>query len=123
MANSLGFVLLGWRNAWRKIVAGDLQLIREVDGGGSSHLSQNSTISHFGLGTQTTIDSLIVIWIGGEQQLLTNLTANQLFTIKQVPKEKQPILFYSLCLLGIILISAIIFKLFRNGELVSESRD
>ena len=74
-----------------KIVAGDQQLIREVDGGGSSHLSQNSTISHFGLGAQTTIDSLIVTWIGGEQQLLTNLSANQLLTIQQVPREKQPL--------------------------------
>ncbi len=59
------------------------QMIREIDGGGSSHLSQNSTIAHFGLGDVTTVDSVLVTWAGGKQQLLTNQPVNQLLVIEE----------------------------------------
>lgn len=65
------------------LIAGDLRMIREIDGGGSSHLSQNSTIAHFGLGTLTTIDSVVVTWTGGKKQVLTNQSVNQTMKIQE----------------------------------------
>ena len=70
-----------------KIVTGDTRMIREVDGGGSSHLSQNSTIAHFGLGNASVVDSVIVTWIGGKQQILTDQAVNTTLTITEV-KER-----------------------------------
>ncbi|MDH4091582.1 MAG: ASPIC/UnbV domain-containing protein [Cyclobacteriaceae bacterium] len=58
-------------------------MIREIDGG-SSHLSQNSTIAHFGLGTATSVDAVILKWIGGKEQVLTNQKVNTLLTITEV---------------------------------------
>ena len=46
---------------------------------------------HFGLGSETTIDSLIVIWPDGGKQKLTDVTAN---TLKKITKDdglKKPI--------------------------------
>lgn len=57
-------------------------LIREIDGG-SSHLSQNSTIAHFGLGDAELVESVTVKWIGGKTQELTNVEANQQITIRE----------------------------------------
>ena len=56
--------------------------IREVDGG-SSYQSQNSSIVHFGLGESTVIDSLEVVWLGGETQTLYNVAANQMIHVKE----------------------------------------
>jgi len=66
-----------------KVIAGELQMIREIDGGGSSHLSQNTTIAHFGLGQAISIDSVIVTWTGGKRQILTNQPINQLIVIEE----------------------------------------
>ncbi|MFT5167040.1 MAG: hypothetical protein ACI8P3_002277 [Saprospiraceae bacterium] len=83
-----------------KIVSGETQMIREIDGGGSSHLSQNSTIAHFGIGAATTVDSLIVIWTGGKKQVLVNQAANQLILIKETGNQKKSTFpFYLKCLL------------------------
>lgn len=70
-----------------QVVAGGHRMIREIDGGASSHISQNSTIAHFGLGTATQIDSVIVTWVGGKQQVLTKQKPNQLLIITEVPDE------------------------------------
>lgn len=79
---------------------GGNRLLREVDGGGSSHLSQNSTIVHFGLGEADLVDSLVVRWSGGEEQLLTEVRANQLLVIEEAERSSS----YSPWLLaGIIL--------------------
>jgi hypothetical protein len=51
------------------LVSGSLHMIREIDGGNSSHLSQNSKIVHFGLGSMNTVDSLIVIWKKDKRQI------------------------------------------------------
>ncbi len=64
-----------------EIVLGETRMIREIDGGGSSHLSQNSTIAHFGVGNAKKIDSVIVKWIGGSQQVLVDQAANQLLEL------------------------------------------
>ncbi|MFS4446420.1 CRTAC1 family protein [Maribacter sp. 2307UL18-2] len=66
-----------------EVVANGIRMIREIDGGGSSHLSQNSIIAHFGLGQASTIDSLKVIWPGGHLQLLTDQPINTLLTITE----------------------------------------
>ncbi len=72
-----------------RLVIGDQQMIREVDGGGSSHLSQNSTIVHFGLGELELVDSIIVKWTGGKEQILINQTVNQLIRIKEVGEKRK----------------------------------
>ena len=72
-----------------ELIVGGIKMIREVDGGASSHLSQNSVISHFGLGNATEIDTLRVYWTGGEIQELYHLKINELLTIEERFKEKK----------------------------------
>ncbi len=50
--------------------------LREV-GGGSSHSSQNSSIQHVGLGTISSIDSVVIKWPGGRIQRACNVPINQ----------------------------------------------
>ena len=70
-----------------EVVAGSKRMMREIDGGGSSHISQNSTIAHFGLGTATVIDSIIITWTGGRRQILTQQKINQFITITESPNS------------------------------------
>lgn len=70
------------------MVAGK-KLIREIDGGGSSHLSQNSTIAHFGLGAVDNVEEVVVIWTGGNRQVVKNVKANQVLNIKELPAQKK----------------------------------
>lgn len=63
------------------IVDGTL-LMKEIYAG-SSHLSSNSTIAHFGLGTQSEIETLTVKWPGGHTQVLTNVAVNQHIKIQE----------------------------------------
>ncbi len=58
------------------ISVGGEKWLHEVNGG-SSHMSQHSSIAHFGMGAATTVDSLWVIWPTGNVQLLTQITADQ----------------------------------------------
>jgi hypothetical protein len=58
------------------VVAGGRRWLRQIDGG-SSYLSHSSTVAHFGLGTLTQADSVIVRWPGGGQDVVTAVTANQ----------------------------------------------
>jgi len=89
--------------------------IREIDGGGSSHLSQNSVISHFGLGTNTKVDSVIVNWTGGNTQILTNVEVNQQLEIKEINKPKKETS-YLLYLLGASLLIAVLFLLIKKKK-------
>ena len=66
-----------------RLVCGELNMIREVDGG-SSHASQNSSIIHFGLGENKIIDSLIVTWPGGKKQNITQILPNQVIEIEEL---------------------------------------
>lgn len=70
-----------------EVVADGKKMIREIDGGGSSHLSQNSTIAHFGLGNAKQIEKITVIWTGGKQQVLINQQVNTLIEITEIPNE------------------------------------
>jgi hypothetical protein len=63
-----------------RVVANGRSWIREI-GGGSSYLSQNSSIAHFGLGSNLLIDSIIVSWPSGYTQIETNINSNQVVTI------------------------------------------
>ncbi len=65
-----------------EVVVNGEKLIREIDGG-SSHESQNSTVAHFGLAHSTQVDSVTVKWVGGHQQSLTQVQANQHIHIKE----------------------------------------
>ncbi len=45
--------------------------------------SSVSPILHFGLGDNSVIDSLRIVWLSGRQQLLRNVSANQLLTLQE----------------------------------------
>ncbi len=70
-----------------EIVVNGQHQIREIDGGGSSHLSQNARYAHFGIGNATKIDQIIVHWTGGGKQILTNqpvnLPINQIIVVEE----------------------------------------
>ncbi|HMP31526.1 MAG TPA: ASPIC/UnbV domain-containing protein, partial [Saprospiraceae bacterium] len=74
-ANGLGATVL--------VYANNTTMMREVDGGGSSHLSQNSMVLHFGLDNQSTIDSIVVKWIGASSQKVLNVKSNQILEVVQ----------------------------------------
>jgi hypothetical protein len=93
------------------VVANGERMIREIDGGGSSHLSQNSTIAHFGLGDATLVDSIIVNWSGGNEQLLLNQSINKFVEITETLKPKSNFIYI---ILGVI--TAIILILFFSRK-------
>jgi enediyne biosynthesis protein E4 len=93
-----------------KITAGNLHLIRTIDGG-SGHLSQNSSVAHFGLGKNTVVDSVIVNWIGGGTQVLVAQHANTVLNIIQNKEAKRKNLktwlisaFTTIAIFGLLLI-------------------
>ncbi|MFT4155979.1 VCBS repeat-containing protein [Parafilimonas sp.] len=45
--------------------------------------SSVSPVLHFGLGADTTVDSLRIVWQSGKQQVLTNIRYNQAITINE----------------------------------------
>ncbi len=47
------------------------------------YLSTMENVAHFGLGNATQVDSLHILWPDGTSQLLLNVQANQLITLKQ----------------------------------------
>jgi len=86
------------------------KMIREIDGGGSSHISQNSTLTHFGLGNATKIDRITVYWTGGNKQTVSDVDANQLLTIEEIPEKKSgQFILYGL--IGLVLIILVFFLL------------
>ena len=71
-----------------KIVSDGNNLMREVDGG-SSHISQNTSILHFGLGDLNKIDSLVVTWPGGKKQILTEIPINEYIKIDEIESKEE----------------------------------
>ncbi|HNP20007.1 MAG TPA: FG-GAP-like repeat-containing protein [Fulvivirga sp.] len=57
----------------------------------SSHCSQNSSIIHFGLGKNTVIDSVIIVWSGGKKETIKDLEVDQTYYILE-GEEKGKIL-------------------------------
>lgn len=99
-----------------QIVVGNTQMLREIDGGGSSHLSQNSTIAHFGLGNATSVDSIIVTWPGNKKHVLVNQEVNRLITITETKgKTKFGMWLYGVAL-GIIALIFTVVYLKRRGN-------
>ena len=97
-----------------EVEAGGKKMIREIDGGGSSHISQNSVIAHFGLGNAAKIDKITVYWTGGNKQTISGSAINQLITITEIPQKKS-IHFYIYLLIGVVCI-ALIFILLKKGK-------
>jgi enediyne biosynthesis protein E4 len=58
-----------------EIVAGGLHQVQEILSG-SSHMSQNASTAHFGLGSAALVDSILVTWPNGSQQLWTGISAD-----------------------------------------------
>jgi hypothetical protein len=85
-----------------EIVVGGKHYIREIDGGGSSHLSQNATFAHFGLGNATQVDEIIVHWTGGYKQVLKNQKANQLVVITE--EEHVDPLVWTKLIIGVVVV-------------------
>jgi hypothetical protein len=90
------------------LISNGKKMIREIDGGGSSHLSQNSVISHFGLGTTKLIDSVIIDWTGGKKQILTQITSNQLLTVIEKESEIDFTVFLLTALLLLLILATIV---------------
>lgn len=58
------------------------KLIQEVHGQGS-HASQHSLVLHFGLGSNTSISEMKVIWTATDTQTFTDLSVNRRYDITQ----------------------------------------
>ena len=52
--------------------------------GGSGYLSQNDPRLHFGLGNARTIEKIEIDWPSGKNQVLENIDAGQILTIKEL---------------------------------------
>ncbi len=97
-----------------EVIIGETHMIREIDGGGSSHLSQNSTIAHFGIGKAQKIDSVIVTWLGGKKQILINQPVNTLLKIKETEQKSKGLFYLSLVFLSLLMFFIMIRKFFGN---------
>ena len=69
-------------NARAVLVAGGRSQVRELRSG-STYQSQNALELHFGVGENTRIDSLEILWLGGKKTQMTNVLADQTLTIKE----------------------------------------
>lgn len=100
-----------------EIEAGGKKMIREIDGGASSHLSQNSVIAHFGLGTTSMIDKITVYWTGGNKQVINAIKANQVITITELPQKRRgSALFYFLGGFTLVAMSILLVKMSRSRQ-------
>ncbi len=97
-----------------EIIINGKHQIREIDGGGSSHLSQNTSIVHFGLGNNQKIDEIIVHWAGGFKQILKNQSVNQLLIIEEEKHFNYWNMWEWLVVIPLILISLILIMIYKN---------
>jgi hypothetical protein len=65
-----------------RATTGNQSQIREVRAG-SSYLGQNDPRQHFGLGAHTRVDRLEVRWPSGRTDVVENVGANQIITIRE----------------------------------------
>jgi hypothetical protein len=65
-----------------RVTTGTRAQIREVKAG-SSYLGQNDLRQHVGLGTNQRVDRLEVKWPSGRSDVMTNVPANQIITIRE----------------------------------------
>ncbi|MCZ6691799.1 MAG: FG-GAP-like repeat-containing protein, partial [Planctomycetota bacterium] len=64
------------------VTAGNLSMIREVNGG-SGYVGQRDLIVHFGLGQEPLVDEIEIQWPSGIVQTVTNVSANQRLVINE----------------------------------------
>jgi enediyne biosynthesis protein E4 len=64
------------------ITAGDLVQFNEVRAGGS-YLSQNDPRLHFGLGPQTKIQTVEIVWPSGKKETYRDLAADTIYTVEE----------------------------------------
>jgi enediyne biosynthesis protein E4 len=64
------------------LTTGERRQVREVQSG-SSYLAQNDLRAHFGLGRAERADRLEIRWPDGSTEVVENLAANQLVTVRQ----------------------------------------
>jgi enediyne biosynthesis protein E4 len=95
-----------------EVVANGKKMMREIDGGGSSHLSQNSTIAHFGLGNVTEIEKITVYWTGGKQQVLEHQKVNTTIEITETPDETN----YTLWAILAVVAGVALFFVWQKGK-------
>ena len=67
-----------------RVVAAHTTQVREV-GAQASYLSQNDLTEHFGLGTTSEVDSVVVTWPSGVRQVVPRVASNQ--TLRLVEGE------------------------------------
>ena len=65
-----------------RLTTGARTQIRDVKAG-SSYLGQNDTRLHFGLGAATLAERLEVRWPSGRTEVVANVAANQIVTLKE----------------------------------------
>ena len=58
------------------LVAGGMNQMRFITAG-TSYLSQEPSLAHFGVGSATTVDSIRVVWADGTEDTATNVPSNQ----------------------------------------------
>ena len=92
------------------------KMIREIDGGGSSHISQNSVIAHFGLSNASKIDKITVYWTGGNKQTINDIAVNQLITVTEIPMKKSDHFFVYL-LIGLVGIT-LVFLFLKKRKII-----
>lgn len=79
-------------------IDGRRQFVEQMNTRG--YLSSVSPVLQFGLGKATTVDTVLVNWLSGKQQTLTNVKADQLIVLSEkdafkapgnVPEEQKPV--------------------------------
>ncbi len=68
--------------SWVELYAGEQKYLRYKHCG-QGYLSQNTTYMHFGLGTNTTIDSIVVKWLSGHIDVIENPPINSSILISE----------------------------------------
>ncbi|GJM34216.1 MAG: hypothetical protein DHS20C18_32170 [Saprospiraceae bacterium] len=61
----------------------DVWQMRVVSGGPTGDRAQNSLRAHFGLGDATIIDSLVIQWTSGQQDVYTQIHTHQICTVTE----------------------------------------
>ncbi|MDR3632441.1 MAG: CRTAC1 family protein [Isosphaeraceae bacterium] len=69
-------------NARASVVAGGVRRLRELRSG-ASYESQNALELHYGLGTANRIDTLEVLWPGGDRSVLRDVAVDRTMTVRQ----------------------------------------
>jgi hypothetical protein len=67
-----------------RVTAGGKSQVEELRSG-TSYLSQNELVLHFGLGAATRAEKVEIRWPSGRKQLLNDVAANQTLTVKEAP--------------------------------------